>query len=117
MRFLPLAVAATLAALFAFAAPAQAAFMDGNRLHFLCNAQDDRSQAICGGYILGVIEALQYDDETENLEPFACPEDDTTVPEFEAAVLDYLDDNPDELGESGASLVALALMQAYPCGD
>ena len=96
---------------------AHATYVDGNRLYQLCSAQDTGSQAICGGYILGVIEALRFDEDTEGLEPFACIDEDVTLPQLEGNVLDFLDDHPDENRQLGASLVAQALSDAYPCGD
>ncbi len=109
-------IAALLFALALMATPAQAGIaINGTRLLAWCNSNTPADTALCNGYILAVGDILN--DQTV-YQGRACLPPTTNVDELRELVLLFLRANAQHLDKtSGANLVALAMMHAYPCKE
>jgi hypothetical protein len=85
---------------------ANAQYIDGNKLHSLIRGDStDRQSAL--GYIGGVADSL--DDE------LFCIPTTANLGQLRDIVQKFLADNPNIRHRHGAALVAVALMEVFPC--
>jgi hypothetical protein len=83
------------------------------------NAALTKEGARCYGYVEGIAEALQVEDEhalvTKDL-PKACIPDEAGIYELVRAVAHFLDDNPKlRISKTGYFLIRLAFADKFPC--
>ena len=71
------------------------------------------SLLFCTGYAMAVADALSAGEVIAGWE--ACPPDDVTYEQIVNVIVDYLNDNPDTLGEAAVALTAVAFHEAFPC--
>ena len=104
---------------FGFSSPASAGFKTGNDILTECSA--DRSQATyyqnsayCVAYVVGVVddEALYADFTQKRL---YCLPAEVTSGQIKDVVVASLQRHPEKRHLSAASLVAAALIEAFPC--
>ena len=93
-------------------AQAKAVYFTGNYLHGICQSKTLWKKAQCGGYVLGVADALG--DTTYNDRCFTLQEK-ASLQQVADIVKAWLEKNPGERHFTAHSLVAKALAEVWPC--
>lgn len=92
--------------------PAHAGFDSGNRLYEDCRASNYFNRGYCGGYVIGVVDAV----ERSGSGPRICVPEGATKGQLADVVLKYLEDHPERRNRDAGELVPEALHAAFPCG-
>lgn len=87
-------------------------FIDGNKLHESCITLDFAAANTCTAYITGVADVL-YNDAVADIR--ACIPLGVNTTQVEDIVKQYLAANPQNRHLTAASLIAIALSDAFPC--
>ena len=97
---------------FAIAMPASAqTYRNGNDLLGDCSASRD----VCVSYVMGVVDAIVFQQRIVTRKKFLCIPGDTTSGRLADIVMDYLRERPENRRWSAALLVNNALVAAFPC--
>lgn len=107
--------AIVLVALAAFGTVAEAADgIDGNQLYdWVKDGEDSFKYSYAVAYIGGAIDAFNVAAEFDS--PFFCLPDNVTRGQVTDVTARYLRENPDERHQGAAVMVAMAMVEAYPC--
>ena len=105
----------TLAALaMLLGSPASYAYTTGNNLVEHCKDKEAYfGSGFCYGYMMGVANILTWASERNRI----CIPDGVTSGQAVSIVKKYLKENPEELHYTAQSLVAFALIKAFPCNN
>jgi hypothetical protein len=88
--------------------------LNGHRLSRECNSEDYAyGQGYCYGYVTGTWHAFR----SIAGQKWFCEPSDATVTKMVDAVVRYLADHPQRLGESALLLTLDAYKEAYPCAQ
>ena len=88
--------------------PSTALAIDGEELLQNCEAQEAGRSIYCTGYVAGIADAARE-------KAMACPADTASDSDLRNVALKYLHEHPESRQYGAASVVALALAQAFPC--
>ena len=92
--------------------PAMAGHVTGNELLKFCESKDLAEWGFCSGFIWGAADGHQLtSDESAS---FCSPEDEPSD-QMGLVVVKYLREHPEKLNELAVILVAVALIEAWPC--
>jgi hypothetical protein len=112
-------IVSLIAALLACATPAAATMMSGDALYENCLSTISARQALCLGYVAGVIDVGGQADVTGRSGEFRgerwCVPRGATLGEAQAAVAARLSNNPGHRSFDARFLVGSALAEAWPC--
>lgn len=81
-------------------------FKDGNQLLQNCDRSSDFDQGICAGYVIGAVDGL-------SAKVGKIP-DGVTIGQMKDVIIKYLVDHPESRNSPAASLVYLAVLEAWP---
>ena len=84
-------------------------FFPGNKLVELCDESNIYNDGVCAGYVIGISDRINGE--------VACIPDGVTSGQAVSIVKKYLKKNPEELHYTAHSLVAFALIKAFPCNN
>ena len=108
----PLITAALIALINVSTYPAMAGHVTGIELLGYCESQDLAEWGFCSGFIWGVADGHQL---TSDESTSFCSPEGATSDQMGRVVVKYLRDHPEKLHEHAVLLVAIALIEAWPC--
>jgi hypothetical protein len=88
--------------------PRTALAIDGAELLQNCESQEAGRSIYCRGYVAGIAD-------TAREKAMACPADTASDSDLRDVALKYLHEHPESRQYGAASVVAMALAQAFPC--
>lgn len=92
------------------------AYTDGNSLLADCENSAPMAISLCVGYLRGVFDSYTANVSAAYISPFIChPPEGLELGQIERIVTKYLNEHPEKLHKSGASLVLAAMGEAFPC--
>jgi hypothetical protein len=97
----------------ATAATPELGFETGNKLYANCLETDAR-RLDCAGYVSGVSDTLTAMQSVSGREAY-CPTVDVTRAQVRDVAIKYLAAHPEKRHYAAASLVMMALTEAFPC--
>lgn len=90
------------------------AYLSARDLRTKCEASDPANASYCFAYITGVYDAVVAYEAWLNLREFCVPFR-TPQADLRRTFIQFMTTNPDKAGGEAASVVVVALKQAYPC--
>lgn len=90
------------------------AYLSANELKAKCTTSDPANASYCFAYITGVYDTVVAYEAWLNLREFCVPYR-TPQADLRRTFMQYMASNPDKAGGEAASVVVVALKQAYPC--
>jgi hypothetical protein len=95
---------------------ARAGFDDGNSLERLCSSSNVVEAGVCAGYVAGALDMKEAVDILLNGASRAyCLPQNATIGQLTAVIRKWMYNNPERLHQSAASIVGVAMINAYPC--
>jgi len=106
--------------LFSFNQDAAAGFFTGSELLERCEARLSETGSVakgntCYGFVIGIEDAQDTFTVLGKMSPLWCSPDEVNASQLIRVVTKYLQEHPEELHHSASSLVANALLLAFPC--
>ena len=92
--------------------PAMASHVTGNELLEFCESKNLAEWGFCSGFVWGAADGHQL---TSDESVSFCSPEDATSDQMGRVVVKYLRDHPEKLHEYAVLLVAVALIEAWPC--
>jgi hypothetical protein len=80
-----------------------------------CNALDNASNSTCRGYILGVVQGLRIAAKAANDTRHFCMPSDLPEGQLVALFEEMVRENPADLNQPAAAIVAAAVVHTFPC--
>ncbi|MBT6220417.1 MAG: hypothetical protein HN578_06065 [Rhodospirillales bacterium] len=96
-------------------------FMDGNKLHDMCNKDTARDQGFCLGFITGVADSLEGAADILNFvladkfKPGTCVPKNVNIGQLRDIAKKHLQDNPQSRHKSAWEIVSSSFGNAFPC--
>jgi hypothetical protein len=81
----------------------------------LKSACEDTSSRVCTAYIAGYSQGFYYSSVSTQAGFAPCPASGFTVPRATLITTKFMSDHPEVLAQGAASVVAQALVSAFPC--
>jgi Rap1a immunity proteins len=100
------------AVLAALASPADAGFVDGNKLHQDCSGMLTMLDSSCGAYVGAIADVLATAPVARHR---ACLPNGAKLSQAVDVVKQWLTENPQSRHLPGPEVVAIALERAFPC--
>jgi len=106
--------------LFSFNQAAALVFLTGSKLLEKCEAHLSETGNIakgnvCVGFVAGIVDAHDTFTGWDKMSPLWCPPDNMGTGQLTRVVTKHLQEHPQDLHLSAGSLVANALILAFPC--
>lgn len=92
--------------------PAMASHVTGNELLGFCDSKNLAEWGFCSGFIWGAADGHQL---TSDESASFCSPEGATSDQMGRVVVKYLREHPEKLHEYAVLLVAVALIEAWPC--
>lgn len=83
--------------------------------HLHLKPEGSSAAGVCSGYIRAVTDTTIDWSSTTGFDSQVCVPDKVTLERMKKIVVKYLEEHPDQLRLGAASLVLIALNQAFPC--
>ncbi len=77
----------------------------------------DAKSEVCAAYIAGYTQGFYYSAVSAQAGFTPCPVPNLSEPSARLITTKFLNDHPEALGQGAASVVAEALVTAFPCGE
>lgn len=90
------------------------AYLSARDLKAKCEANDTANSSYCFAYITGVYDTVVAYETWLNLREFCVPFR-TPQADLRRTFVQFMNDNPTKVAGEAASVVVVALKQAYPC--
>lgn len=94
--------------------PVYANYVRGSFLLDSCKSLVQVSNALCGGFVLGVVDASRGKTWDGKL---YCIPDEVRPGEIQTIILKWMEEHPEKLNLTASSLIQSALREAFPCTE